>query len=491
MRSRFAKRAAGAAWWSAIEIVSRTGVQFVVTLVLARLLLPRDFGLVALLMIFTGIGAILVDSGFGTALFQRQRTTPDDETTVFAFSLAMAAILWALLILAAPLAADFFHVPQLSSLLRVASLVLLFGGLGAVPDALLTTRLNFRARTVAQLIGSTISGAAAIGLAIRGFGVWSLVWQLVIASALRTGCLWVFCKWRPRGRVNAASFRGLGSFGSFMLLSSLLNAVYVQVQPLLIGRMFDIRSLGFYTLAQNSQQAPLSLMGGVLTRVGLPVFSALADQPARLIEALRPILRLSMFVFVPCMVGLAVLAKPLILLIYGTRWLPAAPILSVLAIAGTLWPLHVLNLEAIKAQGRSDLFFRLAVIKITLSTGLVVLGSPWGPIGIAWATVIAGAINAGINTYYSWRLLDYGPLMQAAEQVPTFALSVLAALIGWGILHSMPAGPIAVLPAIAGAAIAYLGTARILKVRALTDLLSFLRALRADKAIRPEGETPA
>jgi O-antigen/teichoic acid export membrane protein len=276
-----------------------------------------------------------------------------------------------------------------------------------------------------------------------------------------------------------------------MLLSSLLNAVYVQVQPLLIGRMFDIRSLGFYTLAQNSQQAPLSLMGGVLTRVGLPVFSALADQPARLIEALRPILRLSMFVFVPCMVGLAVLAKPLILLIYGTRWLPAAPILSVLAIAGTLWPLHVLNLEAIKAQGRSDLFFRLAVIKITLATGLVVLGSPWGPIGIAWATVIAGAINAGINTYYSWRLLDYGPLMQAAEQVPTFALSVLAALIGWGILHSMPTGPIAVLPAIAGAAIAYLGAARIFKVRALTDLLSFLRALRADKAIRPEGETPA
>lgn len=491
MRSKFAKRAAGAAWWSAIEIVSRTGVQFIVTLVLARLLLPRDFGLVALLMIFTGVGAILVDSGFGTALIQRQRTTPDDETTVFAFSLAMAAILWVLLILAAPLAADFFHVPKLSPLLRVASLVLLFGGLGAVPDALLTTRLNFRARTVAQLVASTISGAVAIGLAVEGFGVWSLVWQLVIASVLRTGCLWVFCKWRPCGRVNATSFRSLGSFGSFMLFSSMLNAIYLQAQPLLIGRLFDTRSLGYYTLAQNSQQAPLSLVGGVLTRVGLPVFSALADQTSRLLEALRPILRLSMFVFVPCMVGLAVLAKPLVLLIYGTRWLPAAPILSVLAIAGTLWPLHILNLEAIKAQGRSDLFFRLAVIKVTLATILVVLASPWGPIGIAWATVAAGAINAGINTYYSWKLLDYGPLMQAAEQFPTFTLSALAALVGWCILHSMPIGPIAVLPAIAGAAIAYLGTARIFKVQALTDLMSFLHVLRADKAIHPESDAPA
>jgi O-antigen/teichoic acid export membrane protein len=491
MRSRFARRAAGAAWWSAIEIVSRTGVQFIVTLVLARLLLPRDFGLVALLMIFTGVGAILVDSGFGTALIQRQRTTPDDETTVFAFSFAMAACLWVLLVLAAPLAADFFHVPQLSPLLRVASLVLLFGGLGAVPDALLTTRLNFRARTVAQLVASTISGALAIALAVVGFGVWSLVWQLVIASVLRTGCLWFFCKWRPRGRVNATSFRSLGRFGSFMLLSSLLNAVYVQVQPLLIGRMFDTRTLGFYTLAQNSQQAPLSLMGGVLTRVGLPVFSALADQPGRLIEALRPILRLSMFVFVPCMVGLAVLAKPLVLLIYGTRWLPAAPVLGVLAIAGTLWPLHVLNLEAIKALGRSDLFFRLAVIKIALATTLVVVGSPWGPIGIAWAVVVASAINAGINTFYSWKLLDYGPLAQAIEQIPTFALSALAALVGWCILYWIRIGPIAVLPAIAGAAMTYLGAARIFKVQALADLVSFLHALRANKAIRPESEAPA
>lgn len=490
MQSKFAKRAAGAAWWSAVEIASRTGVQFAVTLVLARLLLPRDFGLVALLTIFTGIGAILVDSGFGTALIQRQHTTRNDETTVFLFSFGVAVLLLLLLIAAAPLAASFFHAPQLSSLLRVASVVLLFSGLGAVPDALLTTRLDFRARTMSQLVASLISGATAVVLAISGFGVWSLVWQLVTAAAIRTGCLWFFSGWLPRGRFSTGSFRNLGKFGSFMLFSSLLNSMYQQAQPLLIGRMFDIRSVGFYTLAQNSQQAPLSLMGGVLTRVGLPVFSALADQPSRMIEALRPILRLSMFVFVPCMAGLAVMAKPLVLLIYGVRWLPAAPILSILAIAGALWPIHILNLEAIKAQGRSDLFFRLAVIKITLAIVLVVLGSPWGPIGIAWATVVASAINATINTYYSWKLLDYGPLMQAAEQAPTFALSALAALVGWCILHWASAGPITILLAIFGAAVVYLGAARIFEVQALADLWSFLHALRSDNTIQPAAGPP-
>lgn len=491
MRSKFARRAAGAAWWSAIEIVSRTGVQFVVTMVLARLLLPHDFGLAALLTIFTGVGAILVDSGFGTALIQRQKATLDDETTVFTFSLSMAIFLWLLLVLVAPFAADFFHAQQLSPLLRATSIVLIFGGLGAVPDALLTTRLNFRARTMAQLIASGISGVVAIGLALNGFGVWSLVWQLVIASLLRTACLWFYCRWVPRGRFSMSSLQSLGRFGGFMLLSSLLNAIYTQAQPLLIGRLFDTRSVGFYTIAQNSQQAPLSLIGGVLTRVGLPVFSSLADKPSRMLEALRPILRLSMFVFVPCMVGLAVMAKPLVLLIYGIRWLPAAPILSILAIAGTLWPLHVLNLEAIKAQGRSDLFFRLAMVKVSLAIILVFMGSPWGPIGIAWATVIASLISAAINTYYSWKLLGYGPLSQAAEQAPTFVLSAFAGLVGWCILSLMPIGPIAVLPAIAGAAVAYLGMARLFKVQAIADLVSFVRALRADKAILPESETPA
>lgn len=490
MRLTLAKHAAGAAWWSAIEIASRYGVQFFVTLVLARLLTPTDFGMIALLTIFTSVGGILVDGGFGTALIQRQQTTANDETTVFAFSLLMAIVLWIALILTAPSAAGFFHVPELSPMLRVASAVLLFGGLGAVPDALLTMHLNFRARTTAQLIASFVSGLAAITLAMKGFGVWSLVWQSLIAAALRTVCLWIFCRWRPRGAISRSSFRSLGRFGSFMLFSSLLDNAYQQTQSLLIGRLFDARSLGYYSLAQNAKQAPLSLMGGVLSRVGLPVFSSLANHPARLLEALRPMLRVSMFVFVPCMVGIAVLAKPLIDIIYGARWLPAAPVLSVLALGGALWPVHILNLEAIKAQGRSDLFFRLAVIKISLAIICVVLASPWGVLGIAWATLVAGVINAGINTYYSWKLLDYGPLAQVREQTPTFILAALAAVTGWCVLHWTQAGPTNFMLSIVAAGAVYLGIGRLLKVQALSDLSFFLHTLRANRTIQPEAEQP-
>jgi O-antigen/teichoic acid export membrane protein len=487
-RSRLAKHAAGAAWWSAIEITTRYGMQFVVTLVLARLLVPSDFGLLALLMVFTGVGAILVDSGFGTALIQRQQTTVDDETTVFAFSLTMAVTLCVVLVLAAPAAADFFHVRELSPMLRVVSAVLVFGALGAVPDALLTVRLDFRARTMAQMVASLVSGFVAIVLALRGWGVWSLVWQQMIAAALRTFCLWRFCHWRPRGSISRASFQRLGRFGGFMLLISLLDSAYQQMQSLLIGRLFDTRSLGFYSLAQNARQAPLSLMGGVLTRVGLPVFSSLAEHPGRLLEALRPMLRVSMFVFVPCMVGIAILAKPLIEMVYGIKWLSAAPILSVLAVAGSLWPFHILNLEAIKAQGKSNLLFRLAVVKISLAICCVVAASPWGPMGIAWATLAASLINAAINTYYSRKLLDYGLMMQVREQIPTFMLAALAAATGWFILHWSPPRAPSFILSIAASVSIYLGLGSLFRVQALFDLKIFLHALRANRSIEPETD---
>jgi O-antigen/teichoic acid export membrane protein len=487
MRSKFAKHAASAAWWSAIEIVSRYGVQFVVTLILARLLLPSDFGLIALLLIFTSVGNILIDSGFGAALIQRQRVTPDDEMTVFIFSCAVATSLWVVLSVVAPYIAIFFHDPRLSSLLRMGALAFPLGALGAVPDALLTIRMDFRARTLAQLMGSSVSGLISIGLAALGFGVWSLVGQLLTATAMRTIGLWHYSKWIPSGQLNKESFTNLGRFGGFMLLSSLLNAAYLQVQPLLIGRLFDTRSLGYYSLAQSSQQAPVSLIEGVLSRVGLPVFSAIAHHPPRLLEALRSILRLSLFLFVPCMVGIAVMAKPLVLVIYGQRWLPTAPILSVLAVGATLWPVHVLNLEAIKAQGRSDLFFRLAVFKTVLSIALIFVGSAWGVLGIAWAILIASIIGAIINTYYSWKLLNYGPLAQAREQLPTFALASLAALVGWQTMHRMPAGPMGTLLAILIAGVTYLGAAKFFKVQALSDLLTFIHVLRASTTIKPDA----
>lgn len=479
------RRATHAAWWSALEIAARYGVQFVVMIVLARLLTPADFGLIAMLLVFTTFAALLVDAGFGTALVQKQDTTDDDETTVFLTSMGIGVAVAAALWLAAPAIARFYSQPALTPLMRLLLFVLPLSALASVPDALLTQRLDFRSRANAEIYASLCSGAVAIVLAWRGFGVWSLVWQALVAIALRALLLWVFSRWRPRGRFDVAAFRSLFRFGGYMLMANLLNTLSLRLQSLLIGRLFDSRTLGYYTLAQNTQQAPAQFMSGVLNRVGLPVFSTVADQPAKLVSALRLSLRVAIFVFVPCMVGIAVVAKSLITVLYGTRWAPAAPLLSVLAVAAMFWPLHVLNLAAIGARGRSDLIFKLEVVKRVVSIGLVVACSFYGAMAIAWAVLASSLFGVLVNTWYSHKLLGYGVLAQLQDQSATLLLSAVAAGVAWLASHWLAHAPLALAVAIVAAAAVYFGGAAAGRVAAWRELLDLLHALRSQNGLRP------
>jgi O-antigen/teichoic acid export membrane protein len=484
-RTSLTHRAASAAWWSALEIAARYGVQFFVVVVLAKLLSPSDFGLIAMVLVFTSIGAVLADSGFGTALIQRQNTTPNDETTVFVFTTGMGALLFIVLWISAPAIADFFQQPTLASLTRLVAWVLPISALSAVPDAVLTQRLRFKARAKAQIVGAVGSAALAISLALHGAGVWSLAWQAVAAAGLRGCLLWMYSGWRPTGHFHQASFRRLFGYGGYMLLSSLLNTISIRLQSLLIGKLFDANALGYYTMAQNIQQAPASFMSGLLNRVGLPVFSTVADQPAKLLAALRLSLRVALFLFVPCMIGIAVVAKPLIIMVYGARWAPAAPLLSVLAASAVLWPLHVLNLAAIGARGRSDLIFRLEVIKRVASISLIVACSPWGPMAIAWAVLASSVFSVAINTWYSKKLLGYGALAQLADQNGTLALSLIAAAAGWAVLHWTHPGLLPTLAAIMVAMFVYLGAAIIFHNQAFRDLLDLYRTLFGQNTRKP------
>ncbi len=476
------KRAASAAWWSTLEILARYGVQFLVMVALARLLTPDDFGLIAMLLVFTSLGTLLVDSGFGAALIQRQQTTADDETTVFIFTMVAGVTAGAILALAAPAIAAFFHQPRLADLTRVMAVVLPLGAFAAVPDALLTMRLNFRARARAEVVASLCSGTVAVVLALQGFGVWSLAWQSIVSIGVRGALLWAYSGWRPLGRYRYASFRSLFGFGGYMLLTGLLNAAAVRLQSLLIGKLFDARTLGFYTLAQNTQQAPASLIDGILRRVGLPVFSTIAQDRIKLRTALRTSLRMAMFLFVPCMVGIAVVAKPLVELMYGARWIPAAQILSVLSLSAALWPVHILNLAAIGAQGRSNLLLRVEIAKQLIGIALIAAASQWGPLAIAWAVLASGVSGVGINAYYSKKLLDYGPVEQLVDQTATFVLSAIAAAAGWAILHWTAPGPISMLGAIMAAAVIYGVLAALTGNIALNGLLSVVRTLREKSA---------
>lgn len=472
------KRAASAAWWSTLEILARYGVQFVVMVVLARLLTPGDFGLIAMLLVFTSIGMLLVDSGFGSALIQRQATTDDDETTVFIFTVIVGLVAAGILALGAPAIAAFFKEPKLVDLTRVMAVVLPLGAFAAVPDALLTMKLDFKARARAEVVASLCSGVVAVALALRGFGVWSLACQSIVSIGVRGVLLWSYSGWRPRGRYRGASFRSLFGFGGYMLLTGLLNAMAVRIQALLIGKLFDARQLGYYTLAQNTQQAPASLMAGILSRVGLPVFSTLANDRTKLLAALRTSLRMAMFLFVPCMVGIALVARPLVELLYGARWTPAAPVLSILALSAAFWPIHVLNLAAIGALGKSNLLLRVELVKQSAGIGLIVACSPWGPMAIAWAVLAGSILAVFINTHYTRKLLGYRVFAQMADQSSTFVLSAVAATVGFAVLHWTRYGPLAMIGAVIASAVVYLALAALTRQTALTGLLSIARTLR-------------
>jgi O-antigen/teichoic acid export membrane protein len=424
-----------------------------------------------MLLVFTTVGALLTDAGFSAALIQRPSISADDEKTMFCVTvlagLVTAGGLWA----GAQLIADFYHQPTLVALTRAMALVLPLGALGAVPNALLTKRLDFKARARAQVIASSVSGLLAIILAWRGFGVWCLALQGLSSTGLRSLLLWAFSGWKPHGQFRETSLRALFGFGGYMLLATLFNTVAGRTQSLLLGRLFDANSLGFYSLAENAQQVPTSFIGALLSRVGLPAFSAMASKPDRLREALRISLQVSLFIFVPCMAGLALLAKPLIIMIYGERWNSAAPILSLLALAGALWPMQVLNLSVLSAQGRADRILWLEIYKDGLGVTLLLIVARYGVIAIAAATLVASLVSTVINAWYSRSMLNYGLVRQLLDQRKTFMLSLAAAVPAWSVLHWTRQGILPTVFAIVTAGCVYILGAVIMRHEALIELL--------------------
>lgn len=483
------QRVTHATWWSAIEISVRYGVQFAVTIILARFLTPVDFGLMAMLMVFVSFSALLVEGGLGSALIQKPTTSANDETSVFWVNLGMSCVLVLLLWLLAPDIAMFYAQPALVPLLQVLLWILPLGALATVPNALLSKRLAFRKRAIAELVASVASALLALWLVWQEFGVWCLIWQALVAAALRAGLLWWLSGWRIRGRFDPAALGGLFRFGGFLLLANALNLVSVRLQALLIGKSFEARELGFYVIAQDTQQAPAQFMSSLLNRVGLPVFASVARQPEKLAGALFISLRLSMFVFVPCMAGIAVVAPPLVKLLYGPQWTEVAPILSVLALAALFWPLHVLNLAALSALGRSDLVLRLEIVKGIVSIPLVAVASFFSVLAVAWAVLVSSVLCVLINTWHSERLFGCGLIAQLRELLPGFLLTLIAGAVMWFVTISVEPFVLGMGIALAASAATYTASAAVFQVSAWRDLLKFLGALFG-KRTTAQGNIP-
>ena len=419
--------------WSFIDNLSSSGVSFLVGLVLARLLTPSEYGIMAILTIFIAVSNSIVDSGFSNALIRKTDAKRVDYNTVFLFNLVVSGLLYVVLFFAAPAISVFFKEPLLVEVMRVIGWVLVINALGIIPRTLFVKDVNFKTQTKVSLIASISSGVLGIGMAFCGMGVWSLVGQQLSRQLLNTLFLWIYCTWRPIWEFSLQSFRELFGFGSKLLLSGLLDTVFKEIYSLVIGRCYTSAQLGQYTRASQFNQIFSSNLTTVIQRVSYPVLSSIQDESERLREAYRKVIKSTMLISFACMLGLAAVAKPLLIILIGEKWLPAVGFLQIICFSGMLYPLHAINLNILQVRGRSDLFLKLEIIKKIIAAGPLILGVLFSIEYMLWGSVCTSFIAYFLNSYYSANLINYPTKEQIKDILPTFLVSFVTAAAMWSL----------------------------------------------------------
>lgn len=425
--------------WSGIERVSSQAVQIIVNIVLARILVPGDFGLVAEILVFIQLSQLLVDSGFTTALIQRKDRKGIDFSTIFYFNVAVALVCYAILYLCSPLIADFYDEPLLKPLARVAGLNFVLGAIMAVPRTKLTIDIRFKEQSIISFVAAFVSGSIAIWLAYSGWGVWSLVLQTLISFTLQTIMTWCYVRWIPKDGFSLSVLRSMLGYSSKCLVSSMINLLYVNLYPLLIGKFYNKSELGFYNRGDFFAMMAAQTIGNVISRVAFPIFSSIQDDDKRLRSAYSKYIRFSSVVIFPVMIGLLSIAHPLISVVLTDKWLPAVPMLQILCIAWSFDHISQINLNVLYVKGRSDLALRLEIIKKTIA--FTILGATvfMGLYAICWGRVLYGLISVILNTHYTNRLIHIGRIAQLKDFMPSLLSAILMGVIV-GVVTLLPVG---------------------------------------------------
>jgi O-antigen/teichoic acid export membrane protein len=413
--------------WSFLQTVAQRGLQFAIGIILARLLFPEQFGLIGMLAIFIAVIQAFLDSGFGAALIQKRDVTKTDTCSVFYFNIVVGLVGAGVLSLGAPWIAAFYNQPILTPLTRALSLTLVINSFGMIQKTLLTRQIDFKTQTKVGLIAGALSGIAGITLAVLNFGVWSLVVQQISAAFVSTVCLWVFSPWRPTLIFSFTALGEMFGFGSRLLFSSVLNQVFDNIYLVVIGKLFSPTDLGFFTRAKTLNDLPSQTLSGMVARVTFPVFSTIQDDPARLKRGMKKALTTLGLVNFPMMIGLAIVAHPLVLILLTDKWAPCVPYLQLLCVGGLLYPLHLINLNVLQALGRSDLYLRLEIIKKVLIVVNIAVTWRWGISAMIGGMVVMSIISYYFNSYYAGILISYSLKEQLRDLAPYL---IMAGLMG-------------------------------------------------------------
>jgi teichuronic acid exporter len=415
--------------WTVSERLSVQAVQLLVQIVLARLLEPAQFGLIGMLMIFTAVAQSIMDSGFGSALIQKKDADQTDSSSIFFLNLIFGVILALVLSLAAPLIGKFYLQPTLTPITRVLSLTLIINAFSLVQTSLLAKKMDFKTQMKISLLAVIISGVIGIVMAYQGFGVWSLVAQMVSKSLFQAIFLWIFNDWRPKGVFSFSSLKSMFSFGSKLLFSGLIDTIFRNIYQTFIGKVYSPAELGFYSKAISIETAAIQATSSSLGQVLFPSMVHLQNDLDSLKKAYRKTIRLSLFLHFPLMIGLWAVADPLFRLLLTDKWAPSIPYFQILCIAALLYPLQVLNLNILKVKGRSDLFLKLEIIKKATVVLAIVLTYRHGIIVMLYGQIITSIISYLLNSYYSGVLIGYSQWDQIKDLVPSFGSAVIMGIV--------------------------------------------------------------
>ena len=463
-------------FWRFAERCGAQLVTFIVSIVLARILAPEDYGTIALVTVFTTILQVFVDSGLGTALIQKKDADDLDFSSVFYFNLVVCLVLYAGMFVMAPVIAKFYGDDTLTSVIRVISLTIVISGVKGIQQAYVSRNMLFKRFFFSTIGGTIFSAFLGIGLAKAGYGVWALVAQQLSNTTVDTIILWITVRWRPRKAFSWKRLKSLLSFGWKLLVSSLLDTCYNNLRNLIIGKMYSASDLAFYNQGDKFPKLIVTNINTSIDSVLLPTMSSAQDDRERVKNMTRRAIKTSTYVMAPLMMGLAFCATPIVKLVLTDKWLPCVPFLRIFCITYMFWPVHTANLNAINAMGRSDWFLRLEIIKKIMGIAILLSTMWFGVMAMAYSLLLSSVLSQIINFWPNRKLLGYGYL----EQVRDFAPGILLA-VGMGICVyfigyiPLPTIMTLVIQIFAGAAL-YIGVSAILKLEEFEYLLGMVKS---------------
>lgn len=417
--------------WNLAERFGNQAIRFVLAVMLARLLTPADFGLIGMITVFFAVAEVFVQSGFGQAYIQKKEVNNADADTVFYTNLFISILVYGLLWLAAPAIAAFYEQPALIELTRVMGLVVIINAFNMIQIAQVTRAVDFKRKTQVTLMATLASGIAGVSAAYIGFGVWSLVIQQMGNRFLTTSGFWVTSQWKPGLQFSTQSFRDMYIFGIWVLAAGIIKTMFDNIYILTIGKFFPAAQLGFYTKAKQFQQLSSNQIAIAIGLVAFPVLSRLQEDKLQLRKKSSKFLSHTLALTAPLMVILIVIAKPFVLILLTEKWSPIIPYLQLLCIVGILYPIHMVNVQILQSQGKSNLNFKLTIFKNVLRIINLIIMYRFGVVFIIIGEVFVSSFSLVINTYYTKIIINYGLLDQFKDSYKSFVAVILAGIIGY------------------------------------------------------------